>query len=158
MMILAGSTNISICGSLSLIWVSDDVFRILILVAIIAVALSVGLYFGLQDNSSGKNSTETGTWLNQIPFPDETENDTIADDKENDANKSDEGDEEKNTDENKPEAEVDPIEKTKKTTTTTTAKTTTTTTTGVIQNVGSIIAPRKYGCFSGSDIHPKICT
>ena len=131
------------------------------MVAIIAVALSVGLYFGLQDNSSGKNSTETGTWLNQIPFPDETENDTIADDKENDANETVDGDEEKNTDEDKPEAEVDPTEKTKTITTTTiatTTTTTTTTTTGVIQNVGSIIAPRKYGCFSGSDIHPKICT
>ena len=129
--------------------------------AIIAVALSVGLYFGLQDNSSGKNSTETGTWLNQIPFPDETENDTIADDKENDANETVDGDEEKNTDEDKPEAEVDSIEKTKTTTTTTiatTSTTTTTTTTGVIQNVGSIIAPKKYGCFSGSDIHPEICT
>ena len=129
--------------------------------AIIAVALSVGLYFGLQDNSSGKNSTETGTWLNQIPFPDETENDTIADDKENDANETVDGDEEKNTDEDKPEAEVDPTEKTKTITTTTIATTTTTkttTTTGVIQNVGSIIAPRKYGCFSGSDIRPKICT
>ena len=131
------------------------------MVAIIAVALSVGLYFGLQNNSSGKNSTETGTWLNQMPFPDETENDTSADDKENDANEFLDGDEEKNTDEDKPEAEVDPIEKTKTTTTTTIATTTTTkttTTTGVIQNVGSIIAPRKYGCFSGSDIHPKICT
>ena len=133
----------------------------MILVAIIAVALSVGLYFGLQDNSSGKNSTETGTWLNQMPFPDETENDTSADNKENDANETLDGDEEKNTDEDKPEAEVDSIEKTKTTTTTTiatTTTTTTTTTTGVIQNVGSIIAPRKYGCFSGSDIHPKICT
>ena len=140
-------------------------FRILILVAIIAVALSVGLYFGLQDNSSGKNSTETGTWLNQLPLPDDTENDTITDDKENDANESDE---EKKPDADNAEAQVDPVvETTKKTATTTTAKATTTTTTTtattttttpsvVVENVGSVIAPRKYGCFSGSEIPPTM--
>ena len=133
-------------------------FRLLILVAIIAVALSVGLYFGLQDNSSGKNSTETGAWLNQLPLSDDAENDTITDDKENDANESADGDEEKKPDADNAEAQVDPIvESTEKTTTTTTAKATTTTTVAtttttpsvVVENVGSVIAPRKYGCFSG---------
>ena len=128
-------------------------FRLLILVAIIAVALSVGLYFGLQDNSSGKNSTETGT--TKLPLPDDTENDTITDDKENDANESADDDKEKKPDADNAEAQVDPVvESTEKTTTTTTAKATTTTTTTpsvVVENVGSVIAPRKYGCFSGSE-------
>merc|ERR1711917_212721 len=117
-------------------------FRLLILVAIIAVALSVGLYFGLQDNSSGKNSTETGT--TKLPLPDDTENDTITDDKENDANESADDDKEKKPDADDAEAQVDPVVES-------TEKTTTTTPSVVVENVGSVIAPRKYGCFSGSE-------
>ena len=62
--------------------------------AIIAVALSVGLYFGLQDDSgSGKNSTETTNGgilgdLNQV-LPPEDENDTKADENDTKADGND---------------------------------------------------------------------
>ena len=62
--------------------------------AIIAVALSVGLYFGLQDDSgSGKNSTETTNGgilgdLNQV-LPPEDENDTKADENDTKADEND---------------------------------------------------------------------
>ena len=75
--------------------------------AIIAVALSVGLYFGLQDDSgSGKNSTETTNDeilgdLNQV-LPPEDENDTKADEK--DDGKSESIDKNESKDENAPDA------------------------------------------------------
>ena len=81
--------------------------------AIIAVALSVGLYFGLQDDSgSGKNSTETTNGgilgdLNQV-LPPEDENDTKADENDTktddkDDGKSESNDENESKDENVPD-------------------------------------------------------
>ena len=81
--------------------------------AIIAVALSVGLYFGLQDDSgSGKNSTETTNGgilgdLNQVSPPEDEndtkadENDTKTDDK--DDGKSESNDKNESKDENVPD-------------------------------------------------------
>ena len=111
--------------------------------AVIAVALSVGLYFGLKDDSPAsrnKNSTTTsndgtGAWLSQI-FPEGDENDTASNEL------SDESTEDK--------AEVDPlVESTTKSTTKATTTTATTTKASGIQNVGFTLAPRKFGCFSG---------
>ena len=117
------------------------------------MALSVGLYFGLKDDSPAsrnKNSTTTsndvgandvgtsndvGAWLSQI-FPEGDENDTASNEL------SDESTEDK--------AEVDPlVESTTKSTTKATTTTATTTKASGIQNVGFTLAPRKFGCFSG---------
>ena len=91
----------------------DWYLRLLILVAIIAVALSVGLYFGLQDDSgSGKNSTETTNGgilgdLNQV-LPPEDENDTKADENDTKTDDKDDGKSESN-DENESKDENVPV-------------------------------------------------